>query len=419
MEKNNGLNSLGGFNVIIDALSDRPGSGIDNQDQWTDLNIEDQNLTDEELEELKKDAIVPPVKLNKQSKKQSEEDENEEEDGSNNESHADDNADDGESKRSSRKSSAKSDGGNGSKSSKSESDNDDTADANAEPTDDADADEDDGQVESFFDAISEQLGWEFDEDEEKPHTVEELIQYFQDVIEENSAPQYASEEVKEIDEFVRNGGDLQKYFSAAPTLDLDNIEIEDNEDLQKQVVKQLLVEQGYSDKSIERKLKKYEEAGILEEEAQDAVDALKDIAGKKKQELLQQQKIEHEQMVQNQQKFYGSVVSTIKDLKDIRGIAIPEKDKRVLLDYIFKPDAKGVTQYQKDYAKNVKNLIESAYFTMKGDALLDTAKKVGSTSAVKKFKQSLRTNTVSKGSKKMSQPQGSDIWTNAVQSLFK
>ena len=68
-------------------------------------------------------------------------------------------------------------------------------------------------------------------------------------------------------------------------------------------------------------------------------------------------------------------MSEIKSLKDVRGIAIPDKDKRTLIDYILKPDADGRTKYQKDYAKGgVKNLIESAYFTMNADKLLAAAK---------------------------------------------
>ena len=57
-------------------------------------------------------------------------------------------------------------------------------------------------------------------------------------------------------------------------------------------------------------------------------------------------------------------------MDSIYGIEIPEKDKRALLEYIFKPDAEGVTKYQKDYAKSLKNLITSAYFTMKGDSFV-------------------------------------------------
>ena len=56
------------------------------------------------------------------------------------------------------------------------------------------------QVSAFFDAITEELGLDFEEDEEvqKPKTVEELCEYFKDLIEENSTPEYSSEEVAKI-----------------------------------------------------------------------------------------------------------------------------------------------------------------------------------------------------------------------------
>ena len=43
--------------------------------------------------------------------------------------------------------------------------------------------EDDSEaVTNFFDAMSEELGWEFEEGDEKPKTVPELINYFKTVI---------------------------------------------------------------------------------------------------------------------------------------------------------------------------------------------------------------------------------------------
>lgn len=65
------------------------------------------------------------------------------------------------------------------------------------------------------------------------------------------------------------------------------------------------------------------------------------------------------------------------------------------MNYLFKADANGQTQYQKDWSKNIsKNLIESAYFMMKGDVLLKSASRSGETSAVSRLR-----NTLSKGSK--------------------
>ena len=165
------------------------------------------------------------------------------------------------------------------------------------------------------------------------------------------------------------------------------------------------------------KLEKYEDAGILEDEAEEALELMKEITEKKKEQLLIDQEKQNEARIERQQKFVDDVVTNIKSLKDIRGIAIPEKDKKALLNYIFKADSDGLTQYQKDYSKSVKNLIESAYFTMKGDTLLDTAKKIGTSSAIKTLKQSLKTTGATKGTKRIHTSSSNSIWSIAARSL--
>lgn len=284
------------------------------------------------------------------------------------------------------------------------------------PTEGEELDNEGIQVTAFFDAVAEEMGLEVEEGEDKPSTVEELCEYFREMIEENSTPEYASEEVAQLDEFVRNGGKLEDYFKAAPAIDYETFDttIEEN---QKRIVRELLVAKGFNEKQIARKIEKYEDAGILEDEAEDALEAMKDIAEERKEQLLAQQKKENEQRVERQQRFVDDVVTNIKSLKDIRGIAIPEKDKKALLNYIFKADADGLTQYQKDYSKSVKNLIESAYFTMKGDTLLDTAKKIGTSSAIKTLKQSLKNTGSSKNSKKVHTSSPNSIWSIAARSL--
>ena len=282
-------------------------------------------------------------------------------------------------------------------------------------------DEDDNEVEatavsSLFDSIAEQLGWELGEDEEKPKDAESIVKYFQDVIEESSVPTYANDEVKALDEFVRNGGNLKDFYKIDSELDIDTADIED-EDVQKKVVGDYLREKGLNDKQIERKLIKYEDAGILEDEANDALEALREIKDQKKEQLLEDQRNASEASQKKQQEFYTNVVEEINGMKDVRGIKIPDNDKKTLLEYIFKPDANGVTKYQKEYAKSVKNLIESAYFTMKGDALLSAAKNEGNKSAIKNFKESLRTAPVSKTRKVISDTGKTSIWDTVAQQL--
>lgn len=390
-------NTLNGFEAILDGLVPNVGTNKNN-DIDNDLNdIVSEELTDEELE-----ALRNPKKGKKVEKEEIEEDDETED------------VDDAEEEEEPTETKPK----KSKKKPESKVDEDD----NIEEVEDNDTSDDNKSEEvivNFFDSLSEQLGWDDVDDEEKPKTAEELIEYFRDVIEENSVPNYASEEVEKLDEFVRNGGNLKDYFSIDADLDLDNIEVEDNEINQKLIVKEFLKEKGFSTKQIEKKITKYEDAGILEDEATDALEALRDIKAERKEKLLEQQQKQAREAEKQQQEFFQNVVSEIKGMNSIYGIDIPEKDKRALLEYIFKPDANGVTKYQKDYAKSLKNLITSAYFTMKGDNLITIAKQKGRKDALDNFKNSLRGNGVSKKSKKqiINNDSTSTIWDTFARQL--
>lgn len=390
-------NTLNGFEAILDGLVPNVGTNK-NSDIDNDLNdIVSEELTDEELE-----ALRNPKKSKKVEKEEIEEGDETE--------YVDDAEEEEEPIETKPKKNKKNP--------ESKVDEDD----NTEEVEDNDTSDDNKSEEvivNFFDSLSEQLGWDDVDDEEKPKTAEELIEYFRDVIEENSVPNYASEEVEKLDEFVRNGGNLKDYFSIDADLDLDNIEVEDNEINQKLIVKEFLKEKGFSTKQIEKKITKYEDAGILEDEATDALEALRDIKAERKEKLLEQQQKQAREAEKQQQEFFQNVVSEIKGMNSIYGIDIPEKDKRALLEYIFKPDANGVTKYQKDYAKSLKNLITSAYFTMKGDSLITIAKQKGRKDALDNFKNSLRGNGVSKKSKKqiINNDSTSTIWDTFARQL--
>lgn len=273
-------------------------------------------------------------------------------------------------------------------------------------------------VTNFYDAIAEKLGWEDVTDEEKPKDVESLIDYFSKIIEEESKPEYASEEMEALDNFVKQGGDLSKYLTIETELNFDNIDLDDEAN-QKLVVKQLLKSKGFSDKKIEKQIERYADAGLLEDEANDALEDLKEIKEQQKQQLLAEQEKAYKQYQQRQLQFYNNVVDEIKNLKNIRGIAIPEKDKRTLIDYILKPDSDGKTKYQKDYAKGgVKNLIESAYFTMNADKLIEAAKREGNNSAINKFKNSLRSSSINSKTKSVNRDNTDDtIWDSFTKRL--
>lgn len=249
------------------------------------------------------------------------------------------------------------------------------------------------QVGAFFDAFAEELGWEIEEDE-KPTSITDLIGYIQDVVEENSKPQYADERIAQLDEYVRNGGNFDDFYNnMSQDIQYDKLDLED-EDNQKLAVKDYLRLSGYSDEQISKKIERYEDAGVLEDEANDAIERLKIY---KQHEIEEQQRMQEQYRQQQQEQamqFVTSLNDTIKNLKSVRGVNIPKEDRKLLFDYITKVDANGLTQYQKDFNKNmVNNLIESAYFTMKGDALISEATKNGQTTAANKLRQMLRHTT--------------------------
>lgn len=384
--------TLGGFEAVLDSFIPNPDGGFRNSNIDENVNVnadEFESLDDEELEDIKKNNIE--VKNNKENpvEEDTEEEEIEEED-----------IEDKPKRKPGRPR------------------KEETIEEETEEEEEVEDNNEENVVTNFFDAMAEKLNWEFEEGEDKPKNVDELINYFQNVIEENSKPEYSSEEVEALDNFVKQGGDLKKYLTIDAELDLDDIDIED-ETNQKLVVKQLLKEKGFSTKKIDKLVSRYEEAGLLEDEAQDALEDLKEIKEEKKKQLLEDQKKAYREQLQRQQQFYDNVVSEIKGLKNIRGITVPEKDKKVLIDYILKPDTDGKTKYQKDYAKGgVKNLIESAYFTMNADKLIEAAKREGNNSAIDKFRRSLKSSSITTKSRK--QATGSDddpIWFSAARQL--
>lgn len=271
----------------------------------------------------------------------------------------------------------------------------DNVDDNTEDTEDVtDADVVEAQqVGLLFDAIGQSLGWNMDDIEEKnrPLTVDDLTNYLAETVRQNSVPEYADDRIQQLDQFVKNGGKFEDFYKIqSDTMDLDNIDMED-ETNQKAVIKELLKHSNYSDEQINKKISRYEDADMLYEESEDALDRLKQIRKNELEEVARQQEEFAKQQEEQSRKFFDTVSTDINQLTNIRGIAVPQEDRKALFDYIFKVDQTGMSQYQKDFNENLsKNLIESAYFTMKADALISTAKKDGESSAAEKLRNLLR-----------------------------
>jgi len=262
----------------------------------------------------------------------------------------------------------------------------------------------------------EKFGFEIGE--EKFESIEDVVDFVQAVVEENSKPQYPNEELAKMDEYVRNGGDIRRYYeSTLGGVDPSNVDIDSYND-QKKVIAEHLKTKGYNDVKITRAIERYEEAGVLKEEAEDALEMLDEHKQEISEKLLEEQKKQKELILEEQQKYVGSVKDEIEALSDIRGIPLTTHEKKELFEYIFKPTQTGKTRYQEDYIKSQKNMIESAFFTMKGDAFVKKVQKKATSEAASRLRKKL----ANKGARGRNQTgQGgntvSDIWGVASSQL--
>jgi len=265
--------------------------------------------------------------------------------------------------------------------------------------------------------LFEKFGFDAEEAEEFK-SIDDIVKFVGATIEENSAPKYADEELAKMDEFVRNGGSLEEYLVAAHGgVNADTVDLNTASN-QKAVIEEHLKSKGYSEIKINRAIERYEDAGTLEEEAYDAKDMLIEHKEQVAEKLLENQRIQKDLVADEQQKYMGAVKEEIEAHSEVRGIPLTKKEKNDLFNYIFKPTRTGKTKYQEDYIKSNKNLIESAYFTMKGDSLVKKVQQKAASEAASKLKKKL----ASKGNRGRNQSgqdgsKVSDIWSTASRQL--
>jgi len=391
MSKNNNEEPFGGFGALSDILSG--GTNIPVGDLLTGADTKDpSNLDDDKPkdpviddigDDIDDDFTPPKVHDDKDDKDDNKKDDKD----------TDDTIDDKDDKKDTK------------------DDKDDKSiddDTSKDDTDDSPSDEPSGDLGEYEEDISvylkeklESMGLTFEEDLDVK-SVEDVAGYLAKIVEENSEPVYPTDEVRELAKYVENGGDLKNFYDKAYSgIDTEVVDIT-NESDQRAIVAEDLKNKGYNKIQIDRKLKRYEDTGVLEDEATESIDAIKEYNKKIQEKLLDDNKKQSEQTVKQQQKFVDDVQNSIKSIKDVVGIPISNKERREISDYIFKRDVNGFTENQLDFQKDpIVNLIENAFFQKNKDVLLDKIKVKQESDVTKKFKKKLE-NTKDKKAKNSS-----------------
>jgi hypothetical protein len=233
--------------------------------------------------------------------------------------------------------------------------------------------------------LSEKLGEELGEFD----NISDIVDKLAEIVEESSTPEFANDDIAKLDKFVREGGNLRDFYAETyeKSLKVEDLDLKEVAD-QKRVIKQNLKNSGYNDTQIKRKIERYEELEVLEEEAEEAAELVKEYDAKQEKKLLKDQEKVHEEAQNRQQSFISNVQSSIKEINDIAGIPISDKEKKELLAYTLSVGKDGKTAYKRDYDTDlVKNFIVSAFFTKNKTTLLGKAEKMGASKLAKDLQE--------------------------------
>ena len=170
-------------------------------------------------------------------------------------------------------------------------------------------------------------------------------------------------------EYLENGGDPLKYIQAKASLNymkMDDKSIDGNENMQRDVLKDLLSKDGYTEVEIEEKVKDYEDAGIMEREAQRALKRLKTIQQREDIDLVENQKKQRQSEIKAYDTYISQLETNLSKKQEIGGFPITERDKSGLFAYMTKPvDKEGRTQLIIDTSSDPDMQLNLAYAAYK------------------------------------------------------
>lgn len=201
-------------------------------------------------------------------------------------------------------------------------------------------------------------------------------------------------EGREFLEYLEKGGNPSKYFEVLQKpLDFDNLDLED-EDTQKQVLREYLASQDYSSEEIEEELKDYEDALILDKKAKTASKRLEKIYQKRKEALLQEQAAMEAERKKQMDNYIKELKSTINNSSSLGGLPVSASDKKAFESYLLDRGKDGLTQYEKDLQENpTKTQLELAFLKFKKFDFSKIEKRV-KTEETKRIKGIIKTKDV-------------------------
>jgi hypothetical protein len=247
--------------------------------------------------------------------------------------------------------------------------------------------------ENFINSIAKKIGIELGEDEEYEDSEDGLVAFTQRAAEDiadsklndyfSSLPPIAGDFFDYLQMLGEEATEdkIKSFFTTVnPEINYSEVDL-DNEMTQKAVLKSFYKKNDYTDEEITKKLDKFEIAGMLKEEAEDAANKLSKLQVKERETLLKQEKAEAEARKEKTQKFFGNIKQVLESGK-VNNFTVPVTEKKAIFDYDVQGGfMKDLNEILKDPTKrvelaiavknkfNLSKYVQQAAATQKANAL--------------------------------------------------
>lgn len=257
---------------------------------------------------------------------------------------------------------------------------------------------------NFLQVYFDKEGWDLEDDEiqifvDAGGGVEGYQAVMDHIYNEVSKPQYASDEVALLNEWIESGGTVEEFYQQVIPPDTPDYENLDMEDLgtQKWLVYQYhkTMNPHLSEKKLMRLVEDSEEEGTLEEEAYAYQEEFIQAEQESRQQILQEKQNEQRRIYEEQQRAIHQTVNYIRSATPEQlGVDLTKAQREKLIEFGFSRDPRtGLTPYeqklQKDPSINLR--IMAAVFTGLTEGKVPAKAKADAT---KKLMESLNKNPI-------------------------
>lgn len=202
-------------------------------------------------------------------------------------------------------------------------------------------------------SLAGKLGYEFAEDEEYEDSEEGLISFIEkqkEIGAQEIVTNYFNNvhpKAGELFDLVSMISDLpgedqeeiiSEFFKGkSPEIDFKSIDLKD-ENVQKSVLRTFFRNNGYSEEQITKKIDKFEIAGLLEDEAEEASVLLAKAQEKEIAEVMRREKALADKRKDDSRRYYESLKQTV-DTGKVGNFTIPVSERKSTFDYIATGEA--------------------------------------------------------------------------------